>query len=255
MAGFFGLFDYSRPGPGVSKNAPSKHRFFVFWEIFFRKIWELMKINLLYFLCCLPVVTIGPATAGFTYIMRNFARQEHAFLWMDFRDTVKANWKQSFLASVINAVIAALLGLTIRFYFLSYQSSHNIALLLPLALSGALALLFLFMQYYLYVMIITFNLKLSQIYKNALIFACVGVGRNFLITGVIALFVIAFYKAPFAVVILVPFLLLSFLGLLINFTVWPLIQRLMIDAKSGAKEEKISQDGAVFQDMGKQNKK
>ena len=39
MAGFFGLFDYSKPGPGVHKNGPKKKSFVVF-EIFFLQILE-----------------------------------------------------------------------------------------------------------------------------------------------------------------------------------------------------------------------
>lgn len=30
MAGFFGLFDYTKEGPGVPKDAPPKARFIIF---------------------------------------------------------------------------------------------------------------------------------------------------------------------------------------------------------------------------------
>ena len=36
MAGIFGLFDYTKEGPGVNKNAPKKHAFFNFFEVFSR---------------------------------------------------------------------------------------------------------------------------------------------------------------------------------------------------------------------------
>ena len=49
MAGFVGFFDYSKPGPGIEKDAPEKAAFFVFMDIYFRKFWNLIKINLLYF--------------------------------------------------------------------------------------------------------------------------------------------------------------------------------------------------------------
>ena len=32
MAGFFGLFNYEKEGPGISKNAPKKKGFIVFFE-------------------------------------------------------------------------------------------------------------------------------------------------------------------------------------------------------------------------------
>jgi len=57
MAGFFGLFDYTRPGPGVDKNAPKKKPFFLFFELVGRKFGRLIFLNLLYFIAILPLLT------------------------------------------------------------------------------------------------------------------------------------------------------------------------------------------------------
>ena len=45
-----GLFsiNYNKPGPGVSKDAPVKKPFFRFWEVYFRKFFDLIKVNLLF---------------------------------------------------------------------------------------------------------------------------------------------------------------------------------------------------------------
>ena len=41
----------------------------------------------------IPCIAItGPLTAGICYVTRNWARDEHAFIWSDFRDAVKENW-------------------------------------------------------------------------------------------------------------------------------------------------------------------
>lgn len=76
---FFGLFDYSKPGPGISKDAPKKRGFIEFWEIFFRKFWKLLQVNLLYLVTSIPVVTLGLSNAGLTYITRNFTREKPVF--------------------------------------------------------------------------------------------------------------------------------------------------------------------------------
>ena len=50
MAGLFGgMFNYAKPGKGIDKNAPQKHRFLFFFELFFRKIWKLLGLNIIYF--------------------------------------------------------------------------------------------------------------------------------------------------------------------------------------------------------------
>ena len=47
MAGLFGFFDYTKAGPGVSKNEPKKKRFFQFWELYIRKFFRLCFADLL----------------------------------------------------------------------------------------------------------------------------------------------------------------------------------------------------------------
>ena len=95
MAGFFGLFNYNKEGPGVEKNAPKKRAFIVFFEIYGRKFWNLFYANLLFLLTNLPIVTRGLADVGLTKITRNYAREKHAFVKEDFFETVKRNWKQA----------------------------------------------------------------------------------------------------------------------------------------------------------------
>lgn len=55
--GLFG-FNYSKPGPGVDKDAPKKKGIFLFFELFFRKFWKLIHANMLYFICSIPMLLI-----------------------------------------------------------------------------------------------------------------------------------------------------------------------------------------------------
>lgn len=294
MAGFFGMFNYEKPGPGVSKDEPEKHGLFLFFDIFFRKFWNLVKLNMLYFvsvflfyiplvlviipffvkignnstsnflISCtvngmkvsminpflyfyiLPIMLASPAMAGFTYILRSYVKQEHAFIWMDYKDTIKKNWKQSLLAGFINITVGMLLVETIPFYF--QAASGNKIFLFPLAISLLLSITFLFMQYYIYMMIITFDLKLSQIYKNAAIFAVVGLGRNLLLTIVIALIVFFVFVMPVLGVLLTFLILLSFLGLMISFASWSLLKKMMIDPYEKKYEDQSDTEESVFSD-------
>ena len=45
MAGFFGLFNYEKAGPGIRKDAPKKKTFIVFFETYFRNFWKFIPIN------------------------------------------------------------------------------------------------------------------------------------------------------------------------------------------------------------------
>ena len=40
MAGFFGIGDFTKEGPGIEKDAPEKKKIVVFFETFFRNFWK-----------------------------------------------------------------------------------------------------------------------------------------------------------------------------------------------------------------------
>ena len=110
-----GIFnDYTREGKGVSKDPDFRPRIVVFFDVYFRKFWNLVLLNLLYILFCLPIITIAPATAAMTKILRNYAREEHAFLWSDFWDTFKSNFKTSLVVGIINFFAIIILCLKSR---------------------------------------------------------------------------------------------------------------------------------------------
>ncbi len=55
-----GLFNsYLKEGPGVDKNAPKKKGIFLFFEIYFRKFFKLIKANCIYLLESIPFLAIA----------------------------------------------------------------------------------------------------------------------------------------------------------------------------------------------------
>jgi len=54
----------------------------------------------------IPCIAItGPSSAGAAYIMRNWARDQHAFLFSDFKDAFKSNWKQALGVSALTSIV------------------------------------------------------------------------------------------------------------------------------------------------------
>lgn len=267
-----GLFsiNYNKPGPGVSKDAPVKKPFFRFWEVYFRKFFDLIKVNLLFaiptavivvlsfmfgifisfvnpnltFLGWLPMIFLSPFVAGLTFVCRNYAREEHAFILSDFWDAVKNNWKQFLANGIICYIFYVLMSISIPFY--SAQLSSNSLLYIPFVVCCIISFLFICAQFYIPVMIITFDLGLKQIYKNALIFAIVSLWRNLMLIAILAVFIVAaiiFFLMIPALALLVLFALavfwmFGFFGFLINFAVYPMIVKFIITPYEKAQQEK-----------------
>ena len=203
MAGFFGLFDYTKEGPGIAKDAPKKRSFVVFFEIYGRKFWNLMLAGLLWVLVDLPLVTRGWADAGLTFITRAYSREKHAFVREDFFETIRKNRGQAFVCGLINQVVTALLIFNTVYYFLGMNPGFYAAFgidttgveamepgVLDYIVMGVTSvgyLLFTWMKYYIPFMVITFRLSTKQVYKNAFIFAVAGLKPNLLISAVLLL--------------------------------------------------------------------
>ena len=48
----------AKEGPGIAKDAPAKTGLALLADVVARNWWELVQLNLLVLLCCLPLVTI-----------------------------------------------------------------------------------------------------------------------------------------------------------------------------------------------------
>lgn len=234
MAGFFGLFNYEKEGPGIHKNAPKKKTFVVFFETFFRNFWKFITINLVYGIISLPVLTHGLSAVGITNVTRNIARDKHSFGLSDFFETIKKNWKQALPAGIINTFITALLIFATGFYF----GSDGIMATIGLAICLCMAFIFLIMNFYMWTLIITFKFKLKQVYKNSFKFVFLNMKMN-LLCGVIlllvyALFVGIFLLLPYYLTIVLELMVFvcvvpAFRYLLIQFCTFPSIKKFIID--------------------------
>ena len=121
-------------------------------------------------LLSIPCITLtGPVQAGLAYVTRNWARDEHAFLWADFRDAVKTNWKQGLLISLITGIIP----LTVYTCWVYYESmaASNVIFIVPQALVCMVALVWMLALTYMYPLMVSYEATLGQIIKNAFMIA------------------------------------------------------------------------------------
>ncbi len=118
-------------------------------------------------LLMIPCLLItGPFTAGVSYVTRNWARDEHAFVWSDFKDAVKENWKQSLVVSAITSVLPTLVYVCSSFYG-QLANTNGAFFILPEVLVIVAAVMWLMALMYIYPMIVTYKMKLGAIIRNA----------------------------------------------------------------------------------------
>ncbi len=240
MAGFFGLFNFEKEGPGIEKNAPKKKTFIVFFETFFRNFWKFITINLVYSLISLPVLTNGLAAVGITNVTRNTARDKHSFGLSDFFDTIKKNWKQALPAGIINSLLYIILFFAAYFYY----GSKGVLSTVGLGICLAALLILTMMNLYIWTLMITFKFTLKQIFKNSYKFAIINLFKNILCLLILALVYVINFAILFVtfnisinafvfVIVLLGFIHIitfpCFKFLLIQYFVFPSIKKYVID--------------------------
>lgn len=229
--------DYEKAGSGISKNAPKKKPFFQFLEMYFGRFWKMIKLNLLTFVFCIPIVTIGPALAGMTKVLRNYALDKDTFIWHEFRKGFSQNLKKSIPAGLIDILFAVSLICAVNVYpamkdaaVAAGQSGIIYTVLCVISVSFALTVLM--MNFYAFPMIVATELSFKNIIKNSFFLTCLGLKKNLitlLILFLTAAFIVIGTMVSKLTLILIPLWAITFMGFVIIFNSYPLIQKYVID--------------------------
>lgn len=118
-------------------------------------------------LLLIPCIALtGPFTAGVAYVTRNWARDEHAFIWSDFIDAAKSNWKYALITSSITGVIPVMLYVCVSFY--GEMAASNLLFMVPQVLCVVIGALWLCGLMYMYPQMVTYRLSYKNLLRNSL---------------------------------------------------------------------------------------
>lgn len=159
-----GLFSnmYTKEGPGVRKDQPPKKGVARFFEILGRDYGHLLKLNLLFLLCCLPMlvvvmfgllfheylgmvliaaalfllcaVLVGPAMTCLHGLTVKTVRDEPCFLMHEIKKCLKSNWRQSIPAGLLFCSLLAMECIA-AWYYVFVQAETNVLLVAFVAFS------------------------------------------------------------------------------------------------------------------------
>ena len=76
---------------------------------FLAKLGDMFILNVLYLVCCIPVITIGAATTALYYNTLKMAENRESYVWREFLRTFQENFKQATIIWMIILVIGAVL--------------------------------------------------------------------------------------------------------------------------------------------------
>lgn len=271
MAGIFGgMGNYNNSGVGIAKNAAPKGSLKLYFEILGVRIWKLFVLNLIYIISCIPIITIGPATAAMTKVLKNYAIDKNAFVWLDYKEAFKQNFLRAFVMGIIDLVAYAGIAVGLLIYPMLVKdeavNASPAVYYFMYVVTLSVGITFTIMNYYIYLMMVSTDLSMKSIVKNALALAYLAPRRNiiaFLTNVILPLFIAAliiYVNAQFIWVL--PFAPASLIGFTVCFCCYPIVQKYVINPYYDANGEQnpespeysSSDEEVLFEDMGGKEK-
>lgn len=288
----FGFFS-NKPGRGISKEEAAKRNYF---DIFGRHFGHIMGANFWYvltniiffvaavllfnayfsgdnlvhvisyvmtgkmfiipFVPFIPFLFIGPFTAGYTYVIRNYAKQEPTFLISEFFYNSKKNFKQSIITSTLFTIATYALFQAFVFYN-NFFITHGLPIGVFYVLSILILVLFVSFMFYAYPIMVTFKMNLKTIYKNAWVFSISKLPQNFIIFALLAvvniavLYLICFvaYLPTIVYLLVLAFFMTGFTSFTANYYIWHVMDKYIVQLVTPNKNSEAVFDDSEYPDF------
>ena len=129
------------------------------------RLGDLFLLNIIYLVSCIPVVTIGAATTALYYTTFKMAENRESYVWRDYRQSFRQNWKQATEIWMILLAMILVLGADLLLIGGMSQALGAVVALVVLVLS----IFLIMMGIYVFPVLARFDNTIKNIMKNALI--------------------------------------------------------------------------------------
>lgn len=144
---------------------------------FLSRVCDLMILNVLCIVCCLPIVTAGASITALYTITMKMVRGEESYIFKGFFKAFKENFKQSTIIWLIMAVLGI-------FIFVDYQAAsllpENVRNIFRIFI-GALIIFYAMILSYVFPYTARFANNIKNIFKNSLLIAILNLPWTILI--------------------------------------------------------------------------
>lgn len=167
---------------------------------FLSRMADLMILNVVMTVCCLPIITIGASVTAMHYVMLKLVRKEEGYIVKDFFKSFKQNFKQ---ATIIWLIMLVFIFVFVGDYLIINYSGIEFPQNMAYVLTGVAMLLFV-VSTYIFPVLSHFDNTIKNTIKNGCIMSIMAAPKALLM----ALFTVAPVLLIFVVPALLPLVLL-----------------------------------------------
>lgn len=156
------------------------------------KLGDLMWLNVLTLICCIPIVTIGPSLTAMHYIALKIARNEEGYITRDFFKSFRANLRQGIIIGLI--LIFVLVVLAGDFFIISYSGLEFSSIMRSMLM--AIFFFVMFTAMFLFPVLAKFENTVLNTIKNAFIIGIAQLPKTILMMVLFAIPPLLFIYLP-----------------------------------------------------------
>lgn len=151
---------------------------------FMDKVFKWSILNGLCIICCIPILTAGPAITALYSVLMKMAREEDVAIVKDYIRAFKKNFKQAFVIHMMMLVAAVVLLLSL-YYGRQLQSEYEFYRYWGY-INYVAAFVYIMVLTYVYPLMAVFDNTVGGTLKNALLLPVVHIGWTVLMVAVAA---------------------------------------------------------------------
>ncbi len=129
------------------------------------RMFDLLLLNILWILFCVPIFTIGASTTALYSVMLKLVENEEGYIMKDFVRGFKRNFRQS---TIVWSILAVVGGMIVGDFFAIQKLQMETAVIANILL-GTVSLLFLLELIFLFPLIARFENTTVNMFKNAIL--------------------------------------------------------------------------------------
>lgn len=178
---------------------------------------DLVWLNILYLICCIPIVTIGASTTAMYYVTMKMVKNEECYITKSFFKSFGTNFRQATTIWLIVLLAGSMLFLD--YSIMSGRFGDITALSATvqkvfMAIFIALGVIYLFVMAYLFPLLAKFDNSIKNTFKNALLISIRHLPFTLLliVIPVIAAVLMYFVSQLLVLILFILFSLLAFIS-------------------------------------------
>ncbi|MDR0949200.1 MAG: DUF624 domain-containing protein [Lachnospiraceae bacterium] len=153
---------------------------------------DIMILNLLALVCCLPIITIGPSLTALHYVSLKIARNEECYIAKSFFKAFRLNMKQGI---VLGLIIFFAIGIVIADLFIIQNSNIALQAMMQVVIL-AVGILVLFTATFVFPIQAKFTNTIFKTLKNAFVISILQFPKTILMIVINAIPIVLFIFLP-----------------------------------------------------------